>query len=295
MISVVIPAYNRENTIRRAVKSVLDQTYSDLEVLVVDDGSTDGTAEVLKQISDSRFSYLKMDANRGACAARNMGVAVARGEWVAFQDSDDSWHADKLEKQMAAFQAHKADIVFCAMRLLRADGTDGPTVPLPSLPQGFYSYEGLLKESIASTQVIMGRRDCFLAEPFDENMPRMQDWDLILRLSQKYHVYYLNEVLADVYLQADSLTMRPEKGLLAYWRIYEKNRAAIEQSPGIKARHIALEGYLRLLNGENSASFYARNLSARYGLKTNIKFAAKMLLASVGLLRRFSPPPGGRG
>jgi glycosyltransferase involved in cell wall biosynthesis len=229
MISVVIPAYNRESTIRRAVKSVLDQTYSDLEVLVVDDCSTDGTAEVLKQISDSRFSYLKMDANRGACAARNMGVAVARGEWVAFQDSDDSWHADKLEKQMAAFQAHKADIVFCAMRLLRADGTDGPTVPLPSLPQGFYSYEGLLKESIASTQVIMGRRDCFLAEPFDENMPRMQDWDLILRLSQKYHVYYLNEVLADVYLQADSLTMRPEKGLLAYWRIYEKNRAAIEQ------------------------------------------------------------------
>ncbi len=293
MISVVIPAYNRESTIRRAVKSVLDQTYSDLEVLVVDDGSTDSTAEVLKQISDPRLTYLKTDANRGACAARNVGIAAAQGEWVAFQDSDDFWHADKLEKQMAVLQAHDADIVFCAMRLVRADGTDGPIVPLPSLPQGFYSYEGLLKESIASTQVIMGRRDCFLAEPFDAQMPRMQDWDFILRLSQKFSVYYLNEVLADVYLQADSLTMHPEKGLAAYRRIYEKNRDPIEQSPRIKARHIALEGYLRLLNGENPGSFYARNLSPRYGIKTNAKFAVKMLLAVFGLLRRFSPPPGG--
>jgi glycosyltransferase involved in cell wall biosynthesis len=294
MISVVIPAYNRESTIRRAVISVLDQTYSDLEVLVVDDGSTDGTEEVLRQISDPRLRYIKADENRGACAARNIGIVAAQGEWVAFQDSDDSWHADKLEKQMETLQVHKADIVFCGMRLIRGDGTNGPTVPAPSLPQRFYSYEALLRESIASTQVIMGRRDCFLAEPFDEQMPRMQDWDFILRLSQKYSVYYLNEVLADVYLQSDSLTMRPEKGLFAYKRIYEKNRDAIEQSPGIKARHIALEGYLRLLNGENPAIFYAKNLSPHFGLRTNLKFSAKMLLAAAGLLHRFSPPPGGR-
>ncbi len=294
MISVIIPTYNRERTILRAVRSVLDQTYGDIELIVVDDGSQDGTADALKAVSDPRLRLIKTESNMGACAARNLGVAMAQGEWVAFQDSDDFWYPEKLEKQLAALLNYPADIVFCAMRLTRPDGKAGSTVPDPSYHAGIYSYEKLLEKSIASTQVILGRRECFLSEPFDAQMPRMQDWDLILRLSQKYRICYLNEVLADVFLQPDSLTMRTDKGLSAYKRIYEKNMDAIEGNPRIKARHIALEGHLIALAGKNPSGFYWKSLKPQYGWTANAKHFVKMLLAVTGLLPRLTAPPGGR-
>ena len=294
MISVIIPTYNRERTLLRAVNSVLGQTYGNIELIVVDDGSKDGTADSLKEISDPRLRLVRTESNMGACAARNLGIAMAQGEWVAFQDSDDFWYPEKLEKQLAALVSHHADIVFCAMRLTRPDGKTGSAVPDPSLPSGEYLYEKLLERSIASTQVILGRRECFLCEPFDDQMPRMQDWDLVLRLSKKYRIYFLNEVLADAFLQPDSLTMRTGKGLSAYRRIYEKNKAAIEGDPKIKAQHIALEGHLITLAGKNPAAFYWRNLSIRYGWKANAKYFVKMLLALSGLLPRLAPPPGGK-
>ncbi len=294
MISVILPTYNRERTILRAVRSVLEQTFSDIELILVDDGSSDSTADVLKAVTDYRLRLIKTESNMGACAARNLGIAAAQGEWVAFQDSDDFWHPEKLEKQMAALSNHRADIVFCAMCLVSPDGKEGGVVPNHSCPPGLYNYEKLLEKSIASTQVILGRKECFMSEPFDDQMPRMQDWDLILRLSQKYSIYYLNEVLADVYLQPDSLTMRTDKGLLAYRLIYEKNRHAIECSPRIKSQHIALEGHLTALAGKNPAAFYWNNLSIRYGWKANAKHFIKMLLAISGLLPRFISPTSKR-
>jgi len=292
MVSVIIPTYNREQTILRAVRSVLDQTYSNIELIVVDDGSSDGTEEVLKTIGDPRLRLIKSDVNRGACAARNLGVAAARGELVAFQDSDDAWYPDKLEKQVKALSANHADIVFCSMRQIFSNEMPGREIPGATLPLGICSYEKLLEKSLASTQVIMGRRECFQDEPFDEQMPRMQDWDVVLRLARKYSIYYLNEVLADVFLQTDSLTMRTEKGLLAYNRIYEKNHIAIKKNPRIMTQHILLEGYLMVLSGKNPAGFYWRNISLRNGLKANAVILMKSALAACGLLAHFTPPSG---
>lgn len=295
MISVIIPTYNRERMILRAVRSVLDQTYKNIELIVVDDGSSDRTVEVLKTVDDPRFRFIQTDRNRGACAARNLGVEAARGDFIAFQDSDDVWHLDKLEKQMNALTLHHADIVFCSIKLSTSDGTPGRDFPGTSLCSGLCSYEKLLEKSFASTQVILGRRECFLEESFDEQMPRMQDWDIILRLAKKYAIFFLSEALADVYLQQDSLTMRTDKGLLAYRRIYDKNYISIEKSPTIKAQHILLEGYLMVLSGKNPAGFYLRNLSLRNGLKTNAKVLLKSVLAICGLLKHFTPSPGFEG
>lgn len=293
MISVILPAYNRKGTILRAVQSVLGQTYSDIELVVVDDGSTDGTGDVVTSIKDPRIKFLRTEANQGACAARNLGVAAAQGEWVAFQDSDDMWYSNKLEMQLLAASKQDVDIVFSAMRLVQKNGKPAGVVPEPSFPTGICTYEKLLERSRASTQAIMGRRDCFLSEPFDEAMPRMQDWDIILRLTRKYKICYTGEVLVDTYLQADSLTMQPEKGLEAYRRIYEKNKSAIEGNPGIKAAHVALEGYLLVLSGKNAARFFWKNLSIRFGLKQNTNFAIKAILAVLGVLPKLVPPPGG--
>lgn len=93
MISVVIPTYNRAQTIRMAVDSVLNQTYRDIELIIVDDASTDGTQDVVTQIADDRIRYLRLEQRSGACNARNIGALSARGEFISFQDSDLLlWH-----------------------------------------------------------------------------------------------------------------------------------------------------------------------------------------------------------
>lgn len=97
MISVIIPVYNRENTIRRSVLSVLNQSVSNIEVLVVDDCSNDNTINILKKLKDSRLKIIELEKNRGANFARNIGIDLAIGDYISFQDSDDFWLPTKLE------------------------------------------------------------------------------------------------------------------------------------------------------------------------------------------------------
>ena len=115
LVSVIIPTYNRVHTLPVSVESVLRQTYHNLEVIVVDDGSTDKTENYVRGLTDSRVRYVRNTGQHGPAAARNLGVRLARGEYVAFQDSDDEWHPDKLEKQMPILlnPKERIDIVYC--------------------------------------------------------------------------------------------------------------------------------------------------------------------------------------
>ena len=101
LISVVIPTYNRKDKLPACIQSVLAQTYANLEVIVVDDASTDGTQHLFDAPGDPRVHYVRYEQNRGACYARNLGAQRAHGSILAFQDSDDLWHAEKLQKQYA--------------------------------------------------------------------------------------------------------------------------------------------------------------------------------------------------
>ena len=100
-VSVIIPTYNRGYRIAHSIQSVLNQSHSELEVIVVDDGSTDDTRELIAAIGDSRIKYHRLEENRGAANARNVGVSLASYDIIAFNDSDDIWHPDKLEKQLS--------------------------------------------------------------------------------------------------------------------------------------------------------------------------------------------------
>jgi len=97
MISVIMPTYNRARTLKRAIDSVLAQTYSDIELIVVDDCSTDNTKDIVDKYSDERLRYVRLKKNSGACVARNVGIEKAKGEYIAFQDSDDYWEKEKIE------------------------------------------------------------------------------------------------------------------------------------------------------------------------------------------------------
>ena len=217
MISVVLPAYNRRNTVRKAVESVLNQTERDIECIVVDDASTDDTAGVLTEISDSRLRIIRLTENSGACHARNVGVQAAKGEYIAFQDSDDCFHPDKLERQLALLKETGADVVFCGMN--RICGQQMEAFPA-YVPDKCITRIDLLEANLASTQCIFGKAEAFRNTPFDEDMPRLQDWALMLELAKKYIVRGEATPLVDVYVQPDSLSNQPKKLFPALRRIY---------------------------------------------------------------------------
>lgn len=209
MISVVIPSYNRAATIERSVNSVLNQTYKDIEVIVVDDCSTDNTFDVVKKLinADNRVRYYKLDKNSGACVARNKGLELAQGEYIAFQDSDDEWLPEKLELQMKAMTKNQADACFCQFTRFNAHGE----MVVPNLESGFVPRDVLLAESIVSTQTLIGKKHIFDNVKFDSAMPRLQDYDIVVRLSKNSTFYLLAQPLVNMYEQSDSISTNWEK------------------------------------------------------------------------------------
>lgn len=226
MVSVIIPTWNRAHTIERSVRSVLEQTDGDLEVLVVDDGSTDGTRQVLEAIGDPRLRYVRQE-NAGACAARNHGIRLARGEYIAFHDSDDTWRPRKLEKQLACLRREQADVVCCKLAMHRKDG--GITAYPKRIGEGTVS----VRDDIfgIGTQTILGTREAVSRLTFDEQMPRYQDLEWMYRCLQSCRVYCLGEALVDYEVGADSISANNAKMLRALRLLLEKHPGIPGQNP----------------------------------------------------------------
>lgn len=209
MISVIIPTYNRGDTIIRSINSVLNQTYSNIEIIVIDDNSNDNTNEIIQQIGDKRLKYIRLSENRGACYARNYGLEVAKGEYIAFQDSDDEWLPNKLEKQLSYLINNDIDVVSCRMKVI--DRNKSTIFP----QNNKLNKEDIYLENYISTQTILGKKKCFIEEKFDTELPRFQDWDLAIRLINKYRVSIMDEILVNVYIQENSISKSQDKAIKA--------------------------------------------------------------------------------
>ncbi len=124
VVSVVMPAYNSEKYIAKSVKSVLEQSFRDFELIIVDDCSTDKTFDIIKELlrMDSRIKCCRLKKNSGVATARNFGMSLSRGEWIAFIDSDDLWASEKLERQLETARNEKADIVYCSYSIVDETG-----------------------------------------------------------------------------------------------------------------------------------------------------------------------------
>lgn len=205
MVSVIIPSYNRALTIKRSVFSVLNQTYKDIEVIVVDDCSSDNTREVIESIDDDRLRYYCLEENSGACVARNKGIELAKGEYIAFQDSDDEWLPNKLEVQIKKLKASKADVCFCKMKQFFSDGSSEKFFP-KGLQEGIVNYEKLYEFSRVSTQTIFAKREVCMKHKFDRLVTKSQDYDWVIRAGEEYRFYYTDSVLVNQYFQSDSIT-----------------------------------------------------------------------------------------
>lgn len=188
LVSVVIPTFNRSALLVRAIRSVQQQTYQNLEIIVVDDASSDNTAQAVAAIQDSRIRYVRHASNRGGSAARNTGIREAAGEYIAFLDDDDEWEPQKTEEQLRALRHH--DVVLCTSN--EGGATAGQrkrktTVDLNDLRAGRYTAGG--------TGVLMARSDILKQLLFDESLPRCQDWDLFIRIGHQFPIGYLNRPL----------------------------------------------------------------------------------------------------
>ena len=197
--SVIIPTYNRAHLVDRAIQSVLNQTYQNFEFIVVDDGSTDNTEEVVKkfQEKDKRIRYIKHERNKGASAARNTGIKAAKGEYIAFQDSDDEWLPEKLEKQMKVFETAPPEVGVIYTGFWRIENNKKIYIPYSWVAQKEGNiHKELLKGSFIGLPTVLIRKECFKkAGMFDKKLPRLQDWELFIRISKHCKFKYINEAL----------------------------------------------------------------------------------------------------
>lgn len=198
-VSVVVPAYKAEATIGRAIAGIAAQSFTDLEVIVVDDASPDATAERARdalRAAGLRHVVVRLDRNAGPSTARNAGVVLARGEYVAFQDADDAWMPDKLARQVAVMDADpRVTLCGCQADLVDPEGTRiGPLfrdLP-PLLPQG---WKVLLWNACVQTSCAVVRRADLGTQPFDPSLRVAEDRDLWIRLATNGAVALVQEPL----------------------------------------------------------------------------------------------------
>jgi glycosyltransferase involved in cell wall biosynthesis len=204
-ITIVVPAYNCAATIKRALESVSAQSFTDYEIIVVDDGSTDETPTVVESTNIKSLKLIRHSENRGAAAARNSGIAAARGRWIAFLDSDDAWKPEKLARQIALLKGADANVRACATGYyLHKDGRE-LTISLKLSPRQFHR-EILFGCTISpGTTLLVERRVFDEIGGFDEALRRLEDWDWLLGFSERYGMAFVPEPLADVYLTTANL------------------------------------------------------------------------------------------
>lgn len=230
-VSVIIPVYNGEKTINRALESVVAQTFSDFEIIVVDDHSADQSVNTIWQWGSERLSLIQHPINRGAAAARNSGILAARGRWIAFLDSDDSWKEQKLARQVALLEQARPNIAACATGYhLHKDGRE-LTISLNLSPKGFRR-EILFGCAISpGTTLLVERRMFDELGFFDEGFRRLEDWDWLLHFSERYDLAFVPEPLADVYLttqKSSQMANGADPELSAIHRISMKHLSRLE-------------------------------------------------------------------
>jgi len=208
-VSVVVPARNAEDTLARALDSVLVQTHRPDEIIVVDDASTDGTADVAARYRDQGVNLVALKERHGAAGARNAGIAAAKSAWIAFLDADDEWLAAKLEKEVALIVADPGcAFVFCASHEFSVTGRAlGDTFGGRQVVTGDEAWKALLARNFVATPTVVARRSMLLElGGFDKSLKVSEDQDMWIKLALTGRPAYVPESLVCVYGQPNGLS-----------------------------------------------------------------------------------------
>lgn len=249
-ISAVVPCYNRKETIMRCIDSILNQTYPIYEIVIVDDGSSDGTIELLEKNcgNNSKVKIIRQD-HRGAQAARNMGIKAAQGEYIAFLDSDDEWMPDKLARQSEAL-IKNPNAVICTNGIVQKDWKNGipkaysasnrrsetKSEPLNLKGASGYVYKEIFENAFCLFPTLLtSKKNLMYIGMLDENVPSFQEWDTAIRLAKEFKFVYLTEPLFIYHLHDDETISKDTKKYIdGLDYIYSKYQAEIIEQLGRK-------------------------------------------------------------
>lgn len=204
-VSIILPTYNRAHIIKKSIDSILHQTYENFELIIVDDGSNDNTEQVVENIKDSRLIYHKYENNRGPSKARNVGIELALGQYIAFADSDDVWRENKLSKQMELINNSDYKIVYCPYALVKGKTSCRIPSDAESIVEGNI-FEKLLCGNLVGAPTLLLKKECLeTIGGYNEDIHSLEDWELVLRLSKVYEIGFVNDILVDAYWNADGV------------------------------------------------------------------------------------------
>ncbi len=244
-ISVIIPAYNRVSTIARAIESVLAQSYKPKEIIVVDDGSSDATSEVVKMYDEVTLLRQK---NMGVSAARNNGIMMASCDWVAFLDSDDTWHKDKLKKQVAFHKKYK-DILVSYTDEVWIRNELHVKVPKKFAKSNEKLYERSLSHCIiAPSSALLHVNVLKHIGDFNESFEVCEDYDLWLRILKEYEIGLVDEPLITKYAGHDDQLSMKHWGMDRF-RVHTLENLHVKYLDDELLLHVLIEKYKVLLAG----------------------------------------------
>ena len=249
-VSVIMPTCNRVALVTRAIRSVLNQSFEDLELIIVDDGSTDGTGPVVGQIDDPRIRYFRHSERLGGSQARNTGIINSVGSYVAFIDDDDAWHHEKLTLQIDAIRETGADLIYTGCNYV--DAKTGKIIKkrIPT-DKGDLHAKLLTANCVGPTSTALVTREILeKAGLFDPTLPSCQDWDLWIRISRMGRIHYVREPLATIHVHSDRISSDPVKKLVARRLLFPKIAEDLQRHPKSLAQFHFRNGQLLSLIGD---------------------------------------------
>jgi glycosyltransferase involved in cell wall biosynthesis len=274
LVSIIIPTYNRAAYLGRAIHSVQEQSLSDLELIVVDDHSSDSTAEIVAALcaGDARLRWIQHPANRGAQAARNTGIKAARGEWIAFLDSDDEWFPSSLGTRLKEAQAQQVDVIYSEC-YIEQPGQQGRKLYCIPAFSGLV-YHKLLRAQAPMFQSLLVRAPALKEIGFlDESIISYQEWDTSIRLAKLYKFGFVKEPTFVYYRRKDgTISGSPLRKAAGYEQVVQKHIQEIRKVLGSK---VVAHHYLRI------AVYYQR--AKRYNRMLKYSFLAVYNYLSSGL------------
>lgn len=220
LVSVIIPVYNSLPFLKDSIESIIAQTYQEWELIIVDDGSTDGSVELIKQYAerDSRIRLILLGENKGAAIARNRGIQEARGRYIAFNDSDDMWKPHKLERQLRFMKETGALFSFTAFDKIDENGKFLKRI---SVPYRLTYWKNLWFNRVSTITAMYDAKK--LGKLYMPNLERRQDYGLWLKILKLCDGYGLNEVLSICRRRKGSLSNINKLHLVKYnWKLYRE-------------------------------------------------------------------------
>jgi len=268
LVSVIVPAFDAERDIRQALSSVLAQTYQEIEVIVVDDGSADGTSAIVEKFvrRDGRFRLLQQ-TNAGVGAARNAAIRAARGKYIAPLDADDFWFPEKLEKQVACIEQSGADtgLVYCWSTLTNLQGDLADSSPT-------CTYEGRLRHVLVLINILgnasvplfraaaLEKVGLYLTRADQGGAQGCEDWDLALRVAEVFNVRAVPEYLVTYRQNGSSMSVNAESMAASYAIMMDRARQRNCDLPSAAFRWSAGYFYLYLADKCHAGSRYSECL-----------------------------------